>query len=87
MTHPDRRRYGGLDPAPPGDEEMGPANFDANFEADFSADTSVDLESDASADYRVNAFDRKGKAEADTAMDFPAEPTGPAAKGFDRTER
>ncbi|MFZ5825097.1 MAG: hypothetical protein ACOY94_12290 [Bacillota bacterium] len=87
MTHPDRRRYGGLDLAPPGVEDMGPAEFDANYEADFSADTSVNLESDASADYRVNAFDREGKVEADPAMDFPAEPTGPAARGFHRNGR
>jgi hypothetical protein len=83
MTHPDRRRYGGLDPAPPGDREAAPARFEADFAADFSADTSADVGMDTSADPGADtspgAF-----AEADNATDFPANPTGPAAAGFKR---
>ncbi|MFZ5816012.1 MAG: hypothetical protein ACOY93_11985 [Bacillota bacterium] len=72
MTHPDRRRYGGLDVAPPDGEEMGPARFDANFDANLAADFSADFGADL---------------EADTSVDFPAAPTGPAAAGTDRKGR
>ncbi len=62
LTHPDRRRYGGLDLAAPSKEDMGPARFEANLgvAAEHTADSSVD---------------------------FPADPTGPAAAGYHRKER
>lgn len=73
MTHPDRRRYGGLDPRPPDAEEIGPARFEADFSVNLGADTAAEVSADASADYS-----------ADTSTDFPAQPTGPAAAGFRR---
>gem|GEM_PF-3933987 len=77
MTHPDRRRYGGLDLAAPSREEMGPARFDANLGADFSADL-------GGAEGEGRPI---GKLSADTATDFPAEPTGPAAAGYRSASR
>lgn len=51
MTHPDRRRYGGLDLRPPTAEEVGPARFKAEVSADASADYGADFSADTSTDF------------------------------------
>lgn len=70
MTHPDRQRYGGLDPAPPDDKETGAARFEANFAADFGADFGMDTRADTSAGYEA---DYEAGYEAGYEADYEAD--------------